>query len=147
MQQPVSIIQALWRQGVVDAWSSLTSLFNSTYVLQIQGTAQSLNIRWRICNRCAAWSPNNWNRGCLGLSCLPLDPLPLTGLPGWASVGEDTLRFIATDVPEWGGTQRGGFPSLRRREGNNRGGICKSGTGRRGRMGWVVSYWDVMWNK
>ena len=42
-------------------------------------------------SRYAAWSsrgsPNKWSPCC----SQPLDPLSLTGLPGWASVGEDSI--------------------------------------------------------
>ena len=55
------------------------------------------------------------------IGSLPL----LTGLPGWASVGEDALSPVKI------GTQ-GGLPFLRGvGEGVMRGGISKGGTGRR----------------
>ena len=62
-----------------------------------------------------------------------MDSVSLTGLHCQASVGEDVPSPAGTRCPRVGWYQRGVSPSLRRREGNNRGEICKGRTGRRGR--------------
>ena len=67
-------------------------------------------------SRFASWSScesfKNSNTGCFWLCCLTFDPFLLTGLPGWASVGEDVLRWTVTGCSRVRWYSRGDSSSL-----------------------------------
>ena len=69
-----------------------------------------------------------------------MDPFPLTGLPDWASVGEDILRPTMTGCPREWWYLREASPSLRKKRVGKEGGVCKGSKARRGGKGNHHSY-------